>query len=396
MSFNLRAKIRKQIDLLYIYSSYFRVSNYPYRDKGLEIISKLKICLVKQENYTDLYTNPQATGLELLYSTIHRSGPVGLFDARNFDFRIIRLNESEESRIWEHLAEDVGGESPEACLNNRYKIFVKESGETINSVPQTELAIHPSAVDWNQYDIVVSINFSLEGSLTKNHPNVLWCYMPQEPALRHYKLSQRAPLYAYDIFLNQQFTLKLKGNKKHEINFPYNLMHTNSFRKLVNTEAPHREGVFVENHSLRSLDQNDIRSFAEFGETRHPKEESYASVLSKMLRSKYFFSLRKNDFKIWGNSMIDAVGSGLLSFGNPNEYVNVGLFTPFTVIKSPQEFIDKVAYLENNPRRYEKELKFQKKLLDKYCFFRPIRSLSDSMKYKQKKVSSRSDNSPLQ
>ena len=81
--------------------------------------------------------------------------------------------------------------------------------------------------------------------------------------------------------------------------------------------------------------------------------------------------------------MIDAVAAGLLAFGNPAEYHNIGLFTPFTCIKSFDEFVNKINFLERNPAKHNYELAIQKKLLDKYCFYRPIKEISHAYYKKQ-------------
>jgi hypothetical protein len=123
----------------------------------------------------------------------------------------------------------------------------------------------------------------------------------------------------------------------------------------------------------------------QFGKVCFPQEELFESVLAKMMGSKYFLSLRgkRFSFKIWGNSMIDAVGAGLLAFGDPREYHNLGLFTPFTSVTSVEEFIRKISFLEKNPLAYTRELTLQQRLLNKYCFFNPVKTLKNAYHQKQ-------------
>jgi hypothetical protein len=398
MSFKkyLKNKILKISRLLYIYFAKYRVNNLPYSTKGDKILKKLRICFLKQETYNDLYTDPNLRNSNLLYSTIHRSGPIGLFDASHFDFKIVRLTQSEESRAWQHLEMDVGGDSYTKILTFKDILFQKKSGAIINKKSQSSVAINSEDIDWRNYDVVISINFSVDQDIVLKNPDVLWCYMPQEPSLRHYKWSSRKPLYSYDIFLNQQFSFHLKKEIKrflqiskstsHEIDFPYNFMSSKSFKNIKSYDSSKRSGVYIENHSLWHIKDEELNDIRKFGNINHPKEEPYQAILLKMLDSKYFFSLRNNNFKIWGNSIIDAIGAGLLSFGNPEEYLNIALFTPFTSINRTVEFIDKIKFLEKNSSFYLKEIGLQTKLLDKYCYYNPIKNINKAVLSKRKRL----------
>jgi|GEM_PF-6960634 len=381
----LKAIIRKHLDDLFIKSAPWRVSTFNYKDEGQKILNELKICLVKQETFPDLYTNPNLRGKDLLFSTFHRSGPLGLLHAKRFDFFILKLSTSEESCVWRFLAEDMNGPLEVKIRSFKDELFIKDSGQKVNEIPQSGFATPMSEIDWASYDIVISINFSVDEHIIKKHPKVLWCYILQEPSMRHYKWSGSTPLFSYDLFLNQKFTYRLSRRKVHEVNFPYNFMNSSTYQELVGPESNNRRGIFVEIHSMKCLNQKQIQQLESFGEVRYPREELFHSVLEKMNSSKYFFSLRGSSltFKIWGNSMIDAVAAGLLAFGNPFEYHNIGLFTSFTCIASFDEFIEKISLLEKNPALYIHELTIQKKLLDKYCFYRPIKQISNAYCKKQ-------------
>src|SRR6476620_10616017 len=124
----LKATIRKHLDDLFIKSAPWRVSARDYKADGQKILNGLKICLVKQETFPDLYTNSNFRGKDLLFSTFHRSGPIGLFQAKHFDFYIIKLSATEESSVWRFLAEDMNGPSEEKIRSFKDELFVKENG----------------------------------------------------------------------------------------------------------------------------------------------------------------------------------------------------------------------------------------------------------------------------
>ena len=377
--------VRNYLDELFIQSAKYRVSNFDYVDEGRKILQRLRICLIKQETFSDLYTQPNLRGKDLLFSTIHRSGPIGLFGAKFFEFFIVRISNSEESRVWKYLREDMNGPNEQQIISFKDQKVINGKGERVTSVPQSKVAISMNEIGWDNYDVIISINFSIDEELVKAHPMLLWCYLLQEPSMRHYKKSMIAPLFSYDLFLNQKFTYQVEGSKPHQVNFPYNFMNSQSFVDLVRNDSINRRGILIEIHTVGSLTGEQMQHLEKYGEVRFPQEELFENVLQKMYKSKYFFSLRGNRlaFKIWGNSMIDAVGAGLLAFGNPKEYHNLGLFTPFTSIATVEEFIKKIEYLERNPLKHKRELVLQQKLLNKYCFFNPLRKIRDAYNKKQ-------------
>jgi hypothetical protein len=381
----IKKVLRAGLDTLFIQTAPLRVSGFDYANEGLKALKQLRVCLVKQETYVDLYTNPTLRGKDLLFSTAHRSGPIGLFHAQTFDFFIVRISASDESTVWRHLKEDMNGPSEHEILAFRDKIIRTASGEVVSSIPQHEVAVSMEKIPWSDYDVVVSINFAVEESVVKKFPKVLWCYMLQEPSMREYVASGKSPLFSYDLFLNQKFTYQVKERKDHEVNFPYNLMHSGSFYELVKDRPVQRRGVFVEIHTAKNITKGQMEKMRAFGDVSYPEEERFENVLTKMSRSKYFFSKRGAtlSFKIWGNSMIDAVGAGLLAFGDPKEYHNIGLFTPFTTVNSCEEFIHKIEFLEKKPRKYQRELALQQKLLNKYCFYNPIQTVKNAHRKKQ-------------
>lgn len=376
---------RHYLDWMFIQTATLRVSGFNYKAEGRKLLNELKVCLVKQETFADLYTKPAYRGKELLLSTIHRSGPIGLFDAKLFDFFIVQLSDTEESTVWKFLKEDMNGPSAEDIISFKDKPITNASGQTVTDVSQHEVAVPINQVNWSEYDVVISINFSVDEKIVRMNPKVLWCYILQEPSMRYYRRSMSEPLFSYDLFLNQKFTYQVSKQKKHEINFPYNLMNSESFSDLSKEDLSERQGVFIEIHTVKNISSTQMDELLQFGAVRFPKEELFGEVLLKMQQSKYFFSFRGKhlSFKIWGNSMIDAVGAGLLSFGDPKEYHNLGLFTPFTTITSVEELIHKLQFLEKNPQVYKRELLLQQKLMDKYCFYNPVKQVTNAYFKKQ-------------
>lgn len=102
-----------------------------------DILASWKIALVKQANYTDLYTNPHAkTIYELLESSTMRSGPTGFWPDGKPHFFIVHDQPDPESRIWEWKLkfEQRNREN----YANREKVRAR----------QRDVAIQPEDVDW--------------------------------------------------------------------------------------------------------------------------------------------------------------------------------------------------------------------------------------------------------
>ena len=341
-----------------------------------------KIAFVKQEIATDLYCCSKNTSCkEMIFSSFHRSGPVGLFTKLKADFYIIKLEDDMECNIWKLRTKDCGGPSLEIFEEYQNGIIRKKNGDVVNKIPQSHYAIKSAEIDWGVYNIVISIDISVPARITKKHPNVKWCYIISEPCLRYYHLSTKKQINGYNFFLNQRFrTIKLNPKPKyHEIDFPYHFHYYGCFHDLLNipTNYYQPEGIFIENRTSSALDQTEYKKLEKLGTIRYPEEELLEKVIHKELKSKYFLSLTKGIIRsrIWGNAIIEAIACGCLVFGNHAEYTNKDLFTPFTNIQSVEEFVAKVNYLEKNPLKYKKEVNRQRRLLNYLCFIRPIKEI---------------------
>lgn len=369
----------KNIDLLKIKAGQYLIPDSEV-EAFIESISALKIAFVKQEITTDLYCYPTSSHSkkEVIFSSIHRSGPVGLFAKFDTDFFILKVEEAEECNVWKFRPVDCGGPPLELFEKFKSEIVFRKNGEQINDKPQSYYAVKADDVNWGKYDLVISDDVSIPARITKKYPNAKWCYMISEPAMRHYRLSHEKPIPGYDFFLNQRYrTVKLNPRPKyHEIDFPYHLHYYGCFHDLLNVPLDFyvREGVFVENRTSSGLSDSDYEILKKHGSVRVPAEETLENVIHKELKSKYFFSLTRGLIRsrIWGNGIIEAVACGCLAFGNPEEYGNKDLFTPFTIINSLEEFVDKIKYMENKPVKYQRELNKQRRLLNYLCFVRPM------------------------
>ena len=77
--------------------------------------------------------------------------------------------------------------SPSTCLSEG--TCALSTTQTLNTIPGNQFfkpgsdkpngyfSVNASDIDWNLYDIVISINFSIPTNIVKKYPNILWCYL---------------------------------------------------------------------------------------------------------------------------------------------------------------------------------------------------------------------------
>jgi len=343
----------------------------------------LRVVFVKHESADDLYTtsSKSISTRELIFSSIHRSGPVGLFTKFNADFSIVNCDQAEECTSLKCGTQNCERLNVTKSEKFRNEILYRGNGEEVNRFPQSHYSVCIDSIDWGGYDIVISMDIAIPRNFPQDFPRTIWCYMPSDPYTEISRKSHERPLFNYDLFLNQRYrSIRIYPRPKfHEIDFPYHFQYYGCFHEVLGIPLDYytKHGVFVENRTSSGLSDMEFRSLERFGVVRYPKEESLENVIVKELQSKYFLSLTRGVIRsrIWGNAIIEAIACGCIAFGDPDEYTNIDLFTPFTVIRSFDEFLRKVEVLEADPGRYLRELNYQRNLLNYLCFVRPLQEI---------------------
>jgi hypothetical protein len=180
----------------------------------------LKIAFVKQVVYQDLYVaSNRSTAAELLFSSMGRVGPIGLFTLHNADFYITKETSDPESKHWEKILAtwSKNGADDFRMLNHTTldKIPGQEFKRPGSTISPGQFAIDPESVDWSKYDVVFCINFAVPERIIKQFPKVLWTYMIAEANRYMDKV-----YYGYDCSLNQE-SRGLIANSCGIIDFPY-------------------------------------------------------------------------------------------------------------------------------------------------------------------------------
>jgi len=348
--------------------------------RNVELAGK-RILLVKQTVYQDLYCcSSDSTPQEIVFSSLKRTGPVGLFTRMKADFAILETVSDSECQIWKQKAIN--------CKQMPLEFYKKiESapyldGERGHKYGQKHFSVTLDSIDWDHYDIVISYDISIPKRITQHHPNVVWCYYISEPCMPAYKSSQKKLIEGYDLFLNERFRkIRLFPRPaNHEIDFPYFIQYSGCFHDLLflKEDLSQRKGIFLESHTSAQITENQVSMLTKFGPVRRT-EGTVQNIIQGLILSKYF--ARMGGRSLWGNAMIEAIAAGCLAIGNPDEYKHVSLFTPATSVKSFEALVKRIQHFENHPSKYLKELYKQRKLLDHLCFYRPLSELLDKSEY---------------
>ena len=201
--------------------------------------STLRVAVVKQSTYCDLYTDPFAkSAADLLASSIHRTGPIGLFINFDTQFIIVHPEPEAECRVWEEkLAYEVKG-------SDRAERFPKLRKQ------QAAVSVSARDVDWSQFDLVIAIENAVPSTIAQQYPSVLWCTQLEHHRLAPYqKYLRRAPA-GYDAFLHHRYGPNLGSilHKSHVVDFPYGLNSVGGLSSIYSEIPKEKRQVMLEDH----------------------------------------------------------------------------------------------------------------------------------------------------
>ena len=334
----------------------------------------MKFCFVKQEVYQDLYiADNSMSPIDILFSSMMRVGPFSLINDLNADFFIIKEENTEECQIYNHFLKGFGG---------NYNLL---KTQTLNTIPGNQFfipgsdkpngffSVNQSDIDWNLYDIVISINFSIPTNIIKNYPNTLWCYLIGENNL--HLLNE--PKYSYDIALNQDINISTVDYESKIVQFPYTFLSKDTLYKSMNSflQDSNKNAIYVEINSCRG---RPVSSYPNIFDKVSSKfnlpillhDQNIKQNLINLYNSKYFIKFGGRSIR--GNSVIEAISSSTLVLMDPTQTGYGFLISDECTIKNEQDIINKLEYFQNDITKYADAVKYQKTLLDKFCFQQPI------------------------
>ena len=342
----------------------------------------MRVCLVKQNTTYDLYKQTGPDLQSIVESSNFRSGPIGLWEAFDCDFRVLEEDPAPEcqrgKQTWAHYVEG-------------WDIW-----------PSGFKAEWADDVDWSAYDAVISIDVAVPTRLVLEFPTVMWCYYWIEggpPAIKTF--AKGSPFFAYNVFLSQALAKselpsdcgqlrRMLSSKRAVLDAPYFFQSSRSIQLLYadDVSAP-RIGLCLSDHSSKVVSAKELGQLDAFGTVRMPTG-AIRDVLLAKVRSKYFVVHPASPPRC-GNALIEAISAGCLVLA-PSR-----LQWGFPELVSRELDFDNVSgmlgvleTLENDPEVFERELDAQQGRVDAWCFSHPCRNLESALDAFRRSTASRS------
>lgn len=325
-------------------------------------LSSLKVALVKQGTYCDLYSDPSTVDpADLLASSWHRTGPIGLFSGCSTRFIIVKPDHAPECRVWEEkLAYEVGSGDDRG---KRFPLIRQK---------QLAVAVGADAIDWAQFDFVIAIENAVPASVTVRYPGVVWCTMLEHHRMRPYRAYLRKPPIGYDLFLN----LRMGPNpvsffkKSHVIDFPYGLNQVSGLATIYQRDAAGALAVMLEDNqdASRLGPMLEARGLA-WRQGGEPGG-SLADYHRKLAGCRFLLSPRSRR-PLGGLAALDAAAMDCLVVGRGADCWNPYLILPELDIGDPVRAVDRVAALAKDDVEFDRLLEKQRARLAWFGWNRP-------------------------
>lgn len=324
---------------------------------NLEDFKKIgKVALVKQYVYADLYSRTfiNHDNIEdIIYSSNHRSGPMGLFKYFKTDFYIVNVEQNDiECSVYK-----------EKGINERWNEISKE---------QKKYALHANEVNWSMYDLVICIENAIPYKVIKKHnKNTLWATMLETHTMPSYKKYLKKPPKGYDVFLNQLFGPSPFNffKKSHVLDWSY------SFNYADHLMFAKTKSIIIETHTIES-DKESVELLNEFQFYHSNHNRTIKEYLLILKKTKYLILPTSNSQKILtGNITIEAAANKVLILGNKNFLWNPFVINDSCHFKSISQLKNFILNLEENPALYKKLLDEQSRRLNYFVFTRPLLQL---------------------
>ena len=325
---------------------------------------ELKIALVKQDVYADLYKINSPNKLEIIASSNHRSGPMGLFTDFVTDFFVIGVQDDEICKIY-----------LEKGYNNSWDLISKG---------QQKLSVDPYDVDWGKYDLVLAIENAVPRDIITKYKHVTWATMVEYHRMKSYKNYMLFPPDGYDLFFNQRFgpTPLSIFKKKHVIEFPYAFNSSGKISRMLKISKKQNIAV-IEGHSL-DVQSFDLLKYNGFNVLNTNVDRNIIEHLRLLCKSKIILlPIEKSERMLWGNITLEAAACDSLIIGNKLHLWNSHLIVSECNVNSINQ-LKKLLKSLNNEEFYQTLLDKQRKKLDYYGFIRPLKQLSKTKKLHKK------------
>ena len=346
--------------------------------------NKLKIALLKQEVYPDLYVCPvtEKDPATILYSSMRGVGPIGLITDLEGDFYIIKEEPEWETQIYRRVIPKIAKYLPMLKTQTVDKLPGQAFKQPGSPYPNGKFAVDGRSIDWSQYDIVVSVNVALPTQLIRQYPKTLFAYMIGEA-----NMATKRPHFGYDVTLNQ-LARGIVATRCGQVDFPYTFMGSHTLEDILahHLQRPSkREGIFMEINSTRERPVTRVPDhflpLQNAGQPVHLHRQLIRENLTAIYDAKYFVKMGGRPIR--GNSVAEAVSLGTLAIMDSREVTHHELIIPECDVRTMDDVLALIRRCEAEPAYYATLVDRQQATLDDLFFRRPIQSLAAALDVKR-------------
>lgn len=329
----------------------------------------LRIALVKQSSYADLYSIPSIGGVEgrrsareVYESSNFRSGPVGLLAQFDCDFIIVECADAPECKVWEYR---LPGEATDKASVTEHKRKLRKE--------QLPCAVDASVIDWSEYDVVICLENAVPSTITRTYPETIWATMLEWFGMPQYKRYLLKPPRGYDVFLTQVFSstpfdCMLPPTALH---WPYGFLHSSSFRELGLLHAVEKGDSIVLDQNAESLRHDLVEDPSLAARLKLLGGMKIKDFAVRMAEAKYYTSVGSSRL-LWGNGTMDVAALGALILTDRSKLINSAVVGPECHVSNAEGLKNKVGRLDADPELYQSTLESQRQRLDYFAFWRPL------------------------
>jgi hypothetical protein len=339
-------------------------------------MKSIKIACVKSSIYQDLWISDITNDyFKILKTTLMRTPQLGLAEIFNADFIIVKESYEYPCQFNKNVLNESFNNNLKFSKKNKNLVlpFLDESFHENLSID--EVAHNVDDINWNQYNIVITINTCIPERIIEKYSNILWCYYVGE---NNDELMDKL-ISKYDILLNQDVTKK--NLPDFSIGFPYTFLHPYTLEKinkeLLNNNVT-KNGIYIEiNNTIERPVKNIPYEFINISQICNipiiVHNQNIIENIKNIYSAKYFIKLFGR--KIRGNSILEAISSGTLIFTKKNLITFNDLINEECFIENENDIINKILYLEKNENEYNILVHNQREKMYQLYLVNPINNL---------------------
>lgn len=343
----------------------------------------MKIALIKQEVYQDLYVCSNGSSPEdTLLSSIMRVGPIGLFEELNSDFYIVKEEINIETQIYKKIIPHITPYLHLLKTETADKLPGQDFKSPGSSYPNGAFAIDCHKIDWGEYDIVISINIALPSSIVLKYTKTLFCYMIGEANMATDKAR-----FGYDVSFNQM-ARGVIAQQCGVVDFPYTFIGAKTLEKIMSrvlARPSRKKGVFMEINSTTERPVTKIPPHfiplqtAGYDIILH--KQNIKENLTSIYDSKYFVKMGGRCIR--GNSVAEAISLGCLVIMDRSQVIHKELINDECNVRNMQDVVELLKRLDNDEELYQSLLASQRAQLQKLFFDAPLQSITNCLQAKR-------------